>query len=55
MDPLSIGSAVVGIIAASTRMAPILQHLIAETRDAFKTASQILDEVNSISVALTQL
>lgn len=55
MDPLSIGSAVVGIIAASTRMAPILQHLISETRYASKTASQVLDEVNSISAALTQL
>jgi hypothetical protein len=55
MDPLSIGSAVVGLIAAAARMAPMLHHFIVHTRDAPKSASQILDEMNSITAALERL
>jgi hypothetical protein len=55
MDPLSIGSAVVGLIAGASRIAPILYHFITHTRDAPKTASQILDEMNSITAALERL
>ncbi|KAJ4301843.1 hypothetical protein N0V90_003939 [Kalmusia sp. IMI 367209] len=54
-DPLSIGSAVVGLISASARIALVLHHFIVRTRDAPKSASQILDEINSISAALEQL
>ncbi|KAJ4347817.1 uncharacterized protein N0V89_009187 [Didymosphaeria variabile] len=55
MDPLSIGSAVVGLIAAAARMAPMLHHFVVHTRDAPKSASQILDEMNSITSALERL
>lgn len=52
MDPLSIGSAVVGLVVAASRIAPILYHFITHTVDAPKSASQILDEMNSITAAL---
>ena len=55
MDPLSIGSAVVGLIAAATRVGPILQHFIMHTRDAPKSASQVLDEMQSTTAALEQM
>lgn len=55
MDPLSIGSAVVGLIAGASRIAPMLYDFITHTLDAPKTASQILDEINSITAALCQL
>jgi hypothetical protein len=55
MKPLSIGSAVVGLIAGVFRIAPILYHFITHTQGAPKTASQILDEVNSITLALERL
>jgi hypothetical protein len=55
MDPLSIGSAVIGLIAGTSRIAPLLHHFIVHTRNAPKTASQILDELNSIAAALQQL
>lgn len=55
MDPLSIGSAVVGLIAAATRITPIVYHFITHAHDAPKTASQILDEMNSITTALERL
>ena len=55
MDPLSIGSAVVGLIATAARVAPMLHHFVSHARDAPKSASQILDEMNSITSALEQL
>jgi hypothetical protein len=55
MDPLSIGSAVVGLIAAATRIGPVIQHFITHTRDAPKSASQVLDEMQSTTAALEQL
>jgi hypothetical protein len=55
MEPLSIGAAVVGLIAGASRIAPILYHFVTNTRDAPKTASQILDEMNSITAALERL
>ncbi|KAF2692134.1 hypothetical protein K458DRAFT_354399 [Lentithecium fluviatile CBS 122367] len=55
MDPLSIGSAVVGLIAAASRIAPVLQHFISHTRDSPKSASQVLSEMQSITAALEQL
>ena len=57
MDPLSIGSAVVGLIATAARVhvAPMLHHFVSHARDAPKSASQILDEMNSITAALEQL
>jgi hypothetical protein len=55
MDPLSIGSAVVGLIAAASRITPIIYHFVTHTFDAPKSASQILDEMNSITAALEQL
>jgi len=55
MDPLSIGSAVVGLIAGASRIAPMLYDFITHTLDAPKTASQILDEMNSITAALGHL
>jgi hypothetical protein len=54
MDPLSIGSAVVGLIAAATHIAPLL-HFISHTRNAPKSASQVLDEMQSTKAALEQL
>ena len=55
MDPLSIGSAVVGLIATAARVAPMLHHFVSHARDAPKSASQILEEMNSITSALEQL
>ncbi|KAH5690376.1 hypothetical protein HBI44_173310 [Parastagonospora nodorum] len=55
MDPLTIGSAVIGLIAGASRIVPILYNFITLTRDAPKTASQVLDEMQSIIAALTQL
>lgn len=55
MDPLTIGSAVVGLIAGASRIAPILYHFLTHTQDAPKTASQILDEMNSVTAALERL
>lgn len=55
MDPLSIGSAVVGLIAAASRIAPLLYHFTAHIKDAPKSASYMLDELNSVTAALEQL
>lgn len=55
MDPLSIGSAVVGLIAAATSLTPAIYRFVTHTHDAPKTASQILDEMNSVTAALDRL
>jgi hypothetical protein len=55
MDPLSIGSAIVGLIAAVTRIAPLLQHLISHTRDAPKSAWHVLNGMQSTKAALEQV
>jgi len=55
MDPLSIGSAVAGLIAAASRIGPIIYHFVTHAHDAPKAASQILDEMNSVTAALGQL
>jgi hypothetical protein len=55
MDPLSIGSAVVGLIAAAARMSPMIYHFITHAHDAPKTALQIHDEMTSITAALERL
>jgi hypothetical protein len=55
MDPLSIGSAVVGLVAAASRMTPIIYHFITHAHDAPKSASQIIDEMNSVTVARERL
>ncbi|KAF2825015.1 hypothetical protein CC86DRAFT_50136 [Ophiobolus disseminans] len=55
MDPLSIGSAVVGLIAAASRLTPIIYHFTIHAHDAPKTASQILDEMTSVTAALERL
>jgi hypothetical protein len=55
MDPLSVGSAVFGLITAATRITPLLQHFVSRTRDAPKSASQVLDEIQSTKAALEQL
>jgi hypothetical protein len=55
MDPLSIGAAVIGLIAGASRIVPILHHFVTHTRDAPKTASQTLDEMISVRGALERL
>jgi hypothetical protein len=55
MDPLTIGSAVVGLIAAASRIGPIVYHFVTHAHDVPKTASQILDEMNSVTAALERL
>lgn len=55
MDPLTIGSAVVGLIAAASRIGPVLHNFITHTRDAPKSASQIMEEMNSVTSALERL
>jgi len=55
MDPLTIGSAVVGLIAAASRIGPILYHFVTHTKDAPKSASQILNEMNDVTAALERL
>ncbi|KAF2684199.1 hypothetical protein K458DRAFT_269951, partial [Lentithecium fluviatile CBS 122367] len=55
MDPLSIGSAVVGLIAAASRIGPVLYHFIANTRDAPSSAAQLFSEMQGITAVLQQL
>jgi hypothetical protein len=55
MDPLTIGAAVLGLIASASRIGPLLYHFVEHTKDAPKTSSQIMDEINSVTAALEQL
>jgi hypothetical protein len=55
MDPLTIGSAVVGLIAAASRIGPLLYQFVLHTKDAPKSASQVHDEMNSVTAALEHL
>jgi len=55
MDPLSIGSAVVGIISASIRIGKPLYDLTVGLKDAPKSAVALQAELNDIRSALEQL
>lgn len=55
MEPLTIASAVVGLIAAASRIGPLLYHFVTHTKDAPRSASQTHDEINSVTAALERL
>jgi hypothetical protein len=52
MDPLTITSAVAGLITTTTRVTPLLYQLVTHTRDAPKSAARALAEIESISAVL---
>ena len=55
MDPLSVTAAIVGILCAAAKVAPVLSSFVRNTRGASKLAQAVLDEVNGLSVVLSQL
>jgi hypothetical protein len=55
MDPLSVGSAVVGLVAGASRVWVMKWYKTGPMRDAPKSALQIRDELDSITAALESL
>src|SRR5882762_1114037 len=55
MEPLAIGSAVVGIISASIRIGKPIYDLTVSLNDAPKSAVALRTELNDITSALEQL
>ena len=55
MDPLSIASSVVGLLAAAGKIIEILKPVISTLKDSAKTATIIHSEVNSSRIILSAL
>ena len=55
MEPLSVASAVVGIVAAAGKMIPTLVIVISTYSDAPKYAKDVLVELQAITAAVKQL
>lgn len=54
-DPLSIAASVVGLITAAAQITQILSTVISQAKNAPKSCTQIVREVNDISSVLSQL
>jgi hypothetical protein len=55
MDPVTIGSATIGLLAAASRLGPHLFQIVTHAHDAPKVFLPIRDEMKSITAALKQL
>src|SRR4051812_28876466 len=55
MDPLSVTSSIVGILAAAGKVAEIVEPYISSTKDAHKIAISVYSEVNRIRAVLHSL
>ncbi|KAL9084237.1 MAG: hypothetical protein Q9165_008148 [Trypethelium subeluteriae] len=55
MDPLSISASIVGILAAAGQVSSAITKFLRKTHGAPKTAQRVLEDVNGLSVVLTEL
>ena len=52
-QPLSVTAAIVGILSAAAKVAPVLSSFVRNTKGAPKLAQAVLDEVNGLSALLS--
>jgi hypothetical protein len=55
MEAVAIAGSVVSLLSGATRICLLLYDFVTDTKDAPKTASQLLDEMNSFIATLEQL